>query len=55
MQEEPSSLKKSYKFIRRPDITLPLRMKLDSLLFCFNYYEQVGVRVMAEQKLTIRI
>jgi len=41
MQEEPSSLKKSYKFIRRPDITLPLRMKLGSLLFCFNYHGQV--------------
>lgn len=41
MQEEPSSLKKSYKFIRRADISPPLRMKLGVLLFCFNYHGQV--------------
>jgi len=40
-QEEPSSLKKSYKFIRRPDITPELRMKLSALLVCFNYHGQV--------------
>ena len=40
-QEEPSSLKKSYKFIRRPDITPELRMKLSVLLICFNYHGQV--------------
>jgi len=40
-QEEPSSLKKSYKFIRRPDITPALRMKLSALLVCFNYHGQV--------------
>ena len=41
VQEEPSSLKKSYKFIRRADITPQLRMKLGVLLFCFNYRGQV--------------
>jgi len=40
-QEEPSSLKKSYKFIRRVDITPDLRMKLGVLLVCFNYHGQV--------------
>ena len=40
-QEEPSSLKKSYKFIRRSDITPSLRMKLGVLLFCFGYHGQV--------------
>lgn len=41
MQEEPSSLKKSYKFIRRSDITTELRMKLGVLLVCFSYHGQV--------------
>ena len=41
LQEEPSSLKKSYKFIRRSDITPALRMKLGVLLVCFNYHGQV--------------
>jgi len=41
VQEEPSSLKKSYKFIRRADITRELRMKLGVLLVCFNYHGQV--------------
>ena len=41
VQEEPSSLKKSYKFIRRADITPELRMKLGVLLVCFNYHGQV--------------
>lgn len=34
-------MKKSYKFIRRADITPQLRMKLGVLLFCFNYRGQV--------------
>ena len=41
VQEEPSSLKKSYKFIKRKDITTELRMKLGVLLVCFNYHGQV--------------
>ena len=41
LQEEPSSLKKSYKFIRRSDITPALRMKLGVLLVCFSYHGQV--------------
>jgi len=41
MQEEPSSLKKSYKFIRRSDITTELRMKIGVLLVCFSYHGQV--------------
>jgi len=40
-QEEPSSLKKSYKFIRRADISTRLRMKLGVLLVCFSYHGQV--------------
>ena len=40
-QEEPSSLKKSYKFTRRLDITPALRKKLGVLMFCFGYHGQV--------------
>jgi hypothetical protein len=41
LQEEPSSLTKSYKFIRRPDIPTAVRMKLGVLLVCFGYHGQV--------------
>jgi len=40
-QEEPSSLKRSYKFIKQADITPALRMKLGVLLVCFSYHGQV--------------
>ena len=41
LQEEPSSLTGLYKFIRRPDLSPSLRMKLGVLLVCFSYHGQV--------------
>lgn len=41
LQEEPSSLTKSYKFIRRSDISSEQRLRLGALLTCFNYHGQV--------------
>ena len=42
LQEEPSSLTRTYKFIRRPDLSPALRMKLGVLLLCFGYHGQVS-------------
>jgi hypothetical protein len=41
LQEEPNSLIKSYKFIRRLDINPEQRLRLASLLTYFNYHGQV--------------
>jgi len=41
VQGEPSSLKESYKFIRREDIPSSLRKKLAVLLLFFRYHGQV--------------
>lgn len=41
LQKEPSSLKNSYKYIRRLDIDLDLRKKLGVLLVCFKHRGQV--------------
>jgi len=41
LQEEPSSLTKSYKFIRRSDISPEQRLRLGALLACFGYHGQV--------------
>lgn len=41
LQEEPSSLTLSYKFIRRSDISSEQRLKLGALLSCFSYHGQV--------------
>ncbi len=41
LREEPSSLTKSYKFLRRPDISPALRIKIASLVLVFGYHGQV--------------
>ncbi len=41
LQEKPNSLRKSYKFIRRLDISPEQRFRLAVLLTCFNYHGQV--------------
>jgi len=41
LQKEPSSLTISYKFIRRPDISPELRLKLGVILYCFKRHGQV--------------
>jgi len=41
LQKEPSSLTISYKFIRRPDISPELRLRLGVILFCFKQHGQV--------------
>jgi len=41
LQKEPSSLKISYKYIRRPDIDSELCLKLGVILSFFNRHGQV--------------
>ncbi|MCP3930670.1 MAG: hypothetical protein GY750_19940 [Lentisphaerae bacterium] len=41
LKEEPSSLTKSYKFVRRPDLSPALRMKIAALVLVFSYHGQV--------------